>query len=724
MARPRLLELLRSSSDCKITLISAPAGYGKTTLLAQWSQAEEATLPFAWVSLDEQDNDQTRLWRHIVEALRRATPQADFASDVLVGVSVAGQRLVEASLPMLINALAGLPHRVVVVLDDYQLVTEDDCHASIKFFVDHISENVHFVIASRTDPPLPLGRWRARGEMKEIRSGQLAFSGEEAAVLLAEKMGLGIGPDDLSLLLERTEGWPAGIYLAALSLQGREDKRDLIASFEGSNRYIVDLLAEEVMGSLSEEVKEFLLMTSVLNRLTASLCNAVVDREGSGTLLRELAHRNLFVIPLDERGEWYRYHHLFSQYLFYELNSSRPGMVPVLHRRASAWSESEGFFDSAIRHAVEGADHERAGMLVARHWYEYILVGQTKTVEHWLECLPEELTTREALILLVRAWICTLSGRGDEGERLLGLVENIKYEGPLLDGTPSIEAGVVNLRAVFGLGGVRSTLETARRAVALDEDQPTPFTPLIRFALGSSLYLSGERSLARRQFEAAIEWAGANQPMLRMVSLSYLSIVATDEGQLEEAESHAREALALVTRFGLQELPQASWAPIALGYALAGRRDLDEAQIELENGLSPRRKLPGLSPWPTLIGLRALAAVCTARGDRSRARDVLAEARTILEKHPDAGIFPELLERQERKLSASKRRDRSLDGKLTARELEVLELLAGELSGRQIAQSLYVAPSTVRTQVKSIYRKLEVSSRGEAVKEASARGLI
>jgi LuxR family transcriptional regulator, maltose regulon positive regulatory protein len=724
IVRPRLLGLLEGAPDLKISLISAPAGYGKSTLLAQWRQGEQATLPFAWISLDEQDNDPVRMWMHVVEAVRQVEPEEDFGASALMGLSSAGQNLADITLPTLINEFAKLPHRVVVVLDDYQFVTENRCHESVAYLLEHLPGNVHLVIASRSDPPLPLGRLRARGEMNEIRTEQLAFSEEEAACLLNEKMGLDISPDDLSILLERTEGWPAGLYLAALSLRSREDKHDFIASFGGSDRYIVDLLGEEVMASLSEEKREFLLKSSVLRRMTGSLCDAVVGREGSGNVLRELARSNLFVVSLEGQGEWYRFHHLFSEFLFYELVSSRPDLVPVLYGRASSWLEGMGFIESAVRYAIAAEDHERAGLLVAHHWYSYVLTGQIRTVEDWLESLPEELTTHDPALLLVRAWIYTLSGRSEEAERLLTIAQSLPSEGPLPDGTASVEAGVATLRSVFGIGGVQSTLEAARRAVALNPERTSPQAALISFGLGSGLYLSGETSAARQKFEEVLELTESGQPFLRMVNLSYLSIVAADEGLLEEAESLAREAHALVGRYGLQGVPQSSWAPIALGYLLAKRGDLVEAQTALEDGLSTRRRLPGLSPWPSLIALLALAPVYANLGDRGEARELLAEARAILQRYPDAGIFPELLERLERRLRNTKRRDGSLNGELTERELDVLRRLIGDSSIRQIAQDLYVAPSTVRTQVKSIYRKLGVSSRKEAVEEAHARGLI
>jgi LuxR family maltose regulon positive regulatory protein len=723
--RSRLLEHLGNISNSRITLVSAPAGYGKTTLLAQWLQAGDAGSPIAWISLDEQDNDPVRLWRHIVEALRQVVPEEeDFGADVRAEMSVTAQRLIGITLSTLINELAELPREVVLVLDDYQVVTEDDCHASVAFFVEHLPENVHLVLSSRTDPPLPLGRLRARAEMNEIRTEELAFLEDEAAHLLNEKMGLDIGPDDLSVLLERTEGWPAGIYLASLSLRMREDKHTFIASFGGTNRYVVDLLGEEVLAGLREELREFLLMTSVLEKMTGPLCDAVVGREDSALLLRELARSNLFVVPLDEQSEWYRYHHLFSELLLYELKSSQPDLVATLRKRASMWLEGAGFFEGAIRQAIVAADYERVGVLITRHWYAYVSAGQTATVEGWLESLPEGPTAHDAAVLLVRAWICILSGRSEDGERLLRLAESIPYEGPLPDGTASVEAGVAILRAVFGLGGVRNTLEAARRAIAFESEQTSQRAALIRFGLGSSLYLSGETSQARKLFEDVVELTRTGQPLLQMVSLSYLSIVATDEGRQEEAESLARRAGTLVVRFGLQGVPQSSWAPIALGYVLAKQGEVVEAQTELERGLSSRMSLPGMSPWPTLIALLALARVRSERGDRGGAREMLSEARTILERYPDAGIFPELLERQERKLRTRKAREGQLDGELTERELAVLSLLVGELSTSQIAQSLYVAPSTVRTHVKSIYRKLGVSSRKDAVLEAGVKRLV
>ena len=720
-----LLDTLHDAFECEVSVVSAPTGYGKTTLLAHWRQGVEADVPFAWVSLDEQDDDPIRLWRHIVEALRGVLPEAQsFGADVLVGMGAVGRGFVETTLPLLINELAELPYRVVLVLDDYQYVSTGHAHESVAYFLEHLPENVHLVVSGRSDPPLPLGRLRAMGELNEIRTEELAFSVEEVDCLLNEKMGLGIGPEDISLLHERTEGWPAGIYLASLSLQNRGDKHAFIESFSGSNRYIVGLLGEEVLAYLTENVRRFLLETSVLRRLTGPLCDAVTGRKGSAKLLRELAGSNLFVVSLDEQGEWYRYHHLLSELLLYELRASQPELVLTLRGRASAWLEGEGYVEGAIRQATEAGDHERVGLLIARHWYGYAVIGHYATLQRWLASLSEEKIARDAALCLVEAWLCALAGRREDCEAFLVLAEDVPHEGPLPDGTASVESGVATLRAVFGFGGIEDMLEAARSAEALGIDRTSPQAPLVQLGLGISWYFSGDIARARRALERGLRLIDGGHPIVRIGMLSCLSFVAGDEGHPEEAESLAREAHALVDKFRLQAIPQSTWAPIALGRALAGRGRPEEAQEMLERAYSARRGLPGLSPWPTLVMLLALAQARTARGDRAGAGAMLAEARAILEDSSDAGIFPELLEHQERNLRARRPRKGQLDEELTEREREVLRLLSGKLTSRQMAQSLYVAPSTVRAQVKSIYRKLGASSRGDAVTEARARGLI
>src|SRR5215218_5842433 len=497
---------------------------------------------------------------------------------------------------------------------------------------------------------------------------KLAFSEEETASLLRERLGLSIERADIGVLLGRTEGWPAGIYLASLSMRGR-DAHAFVSSLRGSSRYIVDLLAEEVLAALSEEERDFMIRTSVLERMSGPLCDEVLKTEGSGALLHEFGHSNLLVVPVDDDGRWYRYHRLFADFLLYELKNTHLKLVPVLQGRASTWFEREGMLEKAIEHATAAEDHERAGQLIARHWFGYVATGQTATVRGWLDALPEDFVGRTAPLAIVEAWICALRGRREETERFLTLAEDGHHQGPLPDGTPSVEAGVTLVRGFFGYGGVGAWVEAAERAARMESGLASPRAALARIGLGMGRYCSGDAAGARMLLEEGLGLTAGDQPLLRIAMLSFLSFAVLDEGHPNDAESLAREACALVDGFKLHGIPQAGLAPIALGRVLAKRGDLAEAQTKLETGLSARRSLPAMSPWPTLVGLLALAEVLIARGGRSEARAVLSEARAILEAYPDAGIFPDLLERRERKIRKTRASMvESTDGQLTERD--------------------------------------------------------
>jgi LuxR family transcriptional regulator, maltose regulon positive regulatory protein len=390
----------------------------------------------------------------------------------------------------------------------------------------------------------------------------------------------------------------------------------------------------------------------------------------------------------------------------------------------SSWGACSSL-EKAIEHATTAEDYERAGQLIARHWFGYVATGQTATVRAWLDALPEDFAGRTAPLALVEAWICALQGRREETERFLTLAEDGLYQGNLPDGTPSVEAGVTLVRGFFGYGGLGAWVEAAERATRIEYGRASPRTALARIGLGMGRYCSGDTADARILLEEGLRLTTSDQPVLRIAMLSFLSFAVLDGGYPNDAEVLAREACARVDEFKLHGIPQAGLAPIALGRVLAKRGDLAEAQTELETGLSARRSLPAMSPWPTLVGLLALAQVLIARGDRSRARAVLTEARATVELYPDAGIFPRLLERQERKLRKTRpSRTGSMDEQLTERELEVLRLLHTKLSVSELGKLLYVSPSTIKTHVKSVYRKLGVSSRKEAVEQAYARKLI
>ena len=441
--------------------------------------------------------------------------------------------------------------------------------------------------------------------------------------------------------------------------------------------------------------------------------------------LDRLARSNLFVVPLDDHGGWYRYHHHFSELLIYELKGSRPDLLPLLHGRASMWFDGVGMFESAIRHAIAGEDYERAGTLISRHWFRYAITGQLASLERWLDALPRDLIERDAPLAMVRARAYALHGQAEETERWLELARSIPYTGRLPDGSASVESEAACIEALSGFGGVESMVEAAARFAELESGQYAPWrTTLVEMGLGYSAYLSGDLPKARKSAEEALVAIAEDQHLWRIGALYILSLVTTDEERVEDGESLAREALALADRFGLRGIPQATWASVALGHALAHNGKLDEAETTLEDALSAQRKTPDLSPWPTPLGLLALARVRSERGDRAGAKTLLDEARDVVEAYPDAGILPDLLERQERELGKRRQQQAALDGELTDRELAVLRLFDGELSYRQIGEKLYVSINTVKTHVRSIYRKLVVSSREDALERARERALI
>jgi anti-anti-sigma factor len=339
VSRARLQVRLQASLDGRLCLLDAPAGFGKTTLLAQWCAGAGAGR-VAWVSLDEGDNDPTRFWNYVVEALRTVEP--DLGAIALQALQRPSADLYRAVLPSLLNELSTIDSQLVLILDDYHLVTNATCHQTLGFLLGHLPSRVHVALSTRADPPLPLAKMRAKGELAEIRFLELEFTDEEASTLLNGSMGLHLAAEDVERLAERTEGWPAGLYLAGLSLRGRQDASGFIASFHGDNHHVADYLSAEVLAHQPEEIRAFLLRTSILERLSGPVCDAVLETEGSSELLGELERSNLFLTPLDDHREWYRYHHLFAQLLRVELGHREPELLPALHRRAAAWHRQAG----------------------------------------------------------------------------------------------------------------------------------------------------------------------------------------------------------------------------------------------------------------------------------------------------------------------------------------------------------------------------------------------
>src|SRR5215211_7654983 len=719
LPRAGLQSLLEVCLEGKLCLVEAPAGFGKTTLLAQW-RASGGGGRVAWVSLEEGDNDPTRLWSYLVAALRTVEPGAGtVALEALGGPSVELERVV---VPSLVNDLATVGAPLVLVLDDYHLITEAICHQTLEGFLDHLPAEVHVVLSTRLDPPLSLARMRGRGELAELRVGELQFTDEEAAALLNGSMGLALAAEDVARLAQRTEGWAAGLVLAGLSLRGRPDPSGLIAAFSGGDRHVADYLLAEVLERQPEELRAFLLRTSVLERLSGPLCDAVLEAQGSAERLRELEASNLFVVALDDRREWYRYHQLFADLLRLQLGFREPGLVAVLHRRAAAWHQQAGNVDEAIGHASAAGDLTEAGTLIARHWAAHWLGGQRATVARWLEGLPDAAILADPPVALIAAWSRGFGGGSKQDtERWLAAAEHEGYGGPPPDGMHSQAFGAALARATLIFDDVGRALKAARCALELAGDQPAEKS-WAGSALGQALYLSGQAAEARPWLRDLVSQVPASvQPYAVVTALAMLSLLAADQDD-PAAASLARGAVATAEAHGVSFEPLSGIVYLALGRALGRQGELAEAEVQLERALE-LFEVDSMGLHHALA-LLVLASVRHGRGDLPGARALVDQARELVDQSTNPGMLPSMLEQAEEALGSRPRRPVQMAAPLTERELAVLRLLPTRLSTRDIGRELSVSATTVRSQVQAIYRKLQVNSRAEAVTKARQLGLL
>jgi LuxR family transcriptional regulator, maltose regulon positive regulatory protein len=720
MERGELTGYLAGSS-VKLVLVDAPAGFGKTTLVAQWRSSALETRPFAWVSLDRSDDDPGQLWWYIVTALHRACPQLDVAA-MLAELRVQDPDVTGTVLPLLANELAALPAPVVLVLDDYHVIKERSCHEQIEFLLLHLPPSAQIVLITRADPPLPLARLRAAGEMVEIRARELRFAPAEAAALVQAASEARLSGPDLADLMERTEGWPAGVYLAALSLRGHPSPHDFVREFTGDNRFIVDFLADEVLGRQPGEIRQFLERTSILGRFCAALCDAVTGSADAAKIIETLERENLFLVPLDDNRQWYRYHHLFAQLLRSQLAMADPGSVRSLHQRASAWHRQSGSTEEAISHVLAADDTAGAVDMIARSWFSYLDSGRTATVRGWMRSLGDDRIAAHPLAAHCAAWAAALTGDRETVRRWLPLIETGRSEGRLPDGMQSLRSSAALLRGIFGFDGLQVMHESAVAAADLEGDPASPWYAAARAALGFSLYLSGDPAAAAVPLEDAVQ-AESSIPVIRMFALTAMGLVAVELGRLSKAQDLAQAATVLAARSGFSAVPQSGVAHIAMGAVYAARGQFAAARSELEPVLESRRRLFGISPWPTLELLLQLAGVLLDLGDRAGAAELAAEARDLLAALPgDAEAQQARLAALDRRI-AGRPRVVSLAEPLTEREVAVLRLLAGSLSLREIGQELYVSANTVKTHTQAIYRKLGVSTRREAVEQGRQLGL-
>jgi LuxR family maltose regulon positive regulatory protein len=645
VARLRLLERMDRGAKSKLTLISAPAGFGKTTLLVEWlavTPARERSV--AWVSLDPGDNEAGSLWTYLITALQTVVP--GIGARALSLLQVPQPPPIETILATLLNELGAVPNEVVLALDDYHVIDSHDINGGMAFLLERLPPQVHLVLTTRADPALPLARLRARGELVEIRAADLRFTAEEATAYLNEVMGLDLASGDVAALAQRTEGWITALQLAALSMQGRDDVAGFIAGFAGDDRYIVDYLLEEVLHRLPERVRSFLLETSPLSRLSGPLCDAVTGQGGGRATLETLERGNLFLVPLDDRRQWYRYHHLFADVLRARLLDEQPGRVPELHRRACEWYEEHGDRSEAIRHALAGEDFERAADLVELAIPATFHKDQAATARRWLEALPDELirvrpvlSVAYAATLLDGGRVEGVDARLQDAERWLDMTADAPDE-PRARATAMVVVDQDAFRRLPGsIALYRAALAMAHGDVAATRSHAQQVLDLVdeddQLGRGAAAGLLGLAAWASGDLEAAHRWYA--ESMANLQEAGHLSDViggAIAQADIQIAQGRLRDAMRTYER-GLR-LAIGHGAPAQRGAAdmHTGMSELFRERNDLETAaehLLLSRELgeeSGLAQ--NLYRSRVAAArIRQAQGDPDGALELLDEAERL-----------------------------------------------------------------------------------------------
>jgi LuxR family maltose regulon positive regulatory protein len=630
--RPRLAELLAEGMNHKLTLISAPAGFGKTTLLSEWRMIHlSSEYPLAWVSLEEADNDPSRFLSYLIAAIQAI--EAETGKSVLNSLRSPQPPPIESVLTALVNEIAAIPKDFALVLDDYHLIEAEPVHGATTFLLEHMPPNAHLVIASRADPPLPLARLRAQGQMTEIRTDDLRFTTEETAAFLRGVMGLDLTEESVTALENRTEGWIAGLQLAALSVRGREDVSGFITALRGSSRYVLDYLAEEVLRRQPEDTRAFLLHTSILDRLSGPLCDAVTERADGQEMLERLERANLFTVPLDEARRWYRYHHLFSEFLREHLHRTQPDLEPRLHRKASSWYEHNRLVHEAVGHALAAADLETTARLIEENFRDMLAHGEASLLLSWMEALPEELLRSRPRLCIPCAWALLIIGRLEAAElRVQDLERMVGAAGfPPDESEVSInddelaavsgEAAAIRAFIVRNRGDVPFSIELSRRALGLLAEDNFTLRGIVAYLLGGAYSMNGDLVAAHEFLSEAITTSqradNAFAALLAMRGLAELDVM---RGRLHRAADLYRQALRLAEQ---RPFPAAGLAHVGMGELLYEWDDLDGAMRHLAEGIALGERSGSTSI--VLPGHALLARVKWARGDPKGALRVIQD---------------------------------------------------------------------------------------------------
>ena len=644
--RARLLEPLNLETGTALVLFCAPAGYGKSTLLTEWSQSlSQADIAVAWYALDLSDNDPILFASYLAASLTHALgsiPELVHASQLLrSSPELDWQRI----LPIIINAVAAIDRDCVLIFDDYHVINTPAIHSGIAFLLEHLPANMHVVIGSRSDPPLSLARLRARRQLLELRASALRFTTEETASFLNDVMRLELTPELIAQLKERTEGWIAGLQLAALSLAGRADKADFIGSFTGSHRYLVEYLMEEVVGRQPETIQSFLRTTAILDRLCGPLCDALPgESSGSAALLAQLEQTNLFVVALDDEGYWYRYHHLFRDFLQTQLRTTQPERVADLHRAASEWYAAHDFWREAVQHAFQTTDWEYAATLVEQHCFTLIMHSDIATIYEWCSAFPEEVMQTHPLLGLHQCWAWVFSFRRQNRSKIEARLQQVAQAVAFIEDAQVIrmlteQAAVIQsfLRmAPDPAINPRADLILAQRTLdSYSTDDPGRFSTLLTTAY---IHLAlHEAQSAQAAYEAARQIALNERLYFGIAESTFnLARLAHSEGQLRRAAALCREGqadIAALLAHPEQDLPAVGSLDIALGCVLLEQDQLVEAEQHLLRGFELIGG--GLNPNYLFTACVALFRLGEIQG---RSAEALAYLTRLEESWPDVAF--------------------------------------------------------------------------------------
>jgi LuxR family maltose regulon positive regulatory protein len=717
ISRTALVNKLRAARSIPVATVIGPAGYGKTTLLSQWAARDSR--PFAWVSIDDRDNDPIVLLRHIAAALGLEEP---LPQRLVAALRSPGPSLWSSAIPRL-AALLRERGPMVLVLDDFSLLRSRASLEAVAALIDDEAEGSTLVLSGRVPPRIALVPLRAGGRLLELGAEELALTRREAKLLL-RATGLRLSDTTTTKLIERSEGWAAALYLAALSIRDAKEAGRSPIRFTGEDRYLADYFRSEYLSHLRPGPLRFLRRTSLLDQMSGQLCDAMLDDEGSAQELEKIERANLFLVALDNRRQWYRYHHLFRGLLRRELVEQEPDLVPVLHRRAADWFEANGDPESALEHAYEAGDTDRAAAILVSIALSVYYSGRIGTLERWLRRFEKAgLLERYPAVALLGCGFQLVRGDREQALRWLEMAERGDLTGPMPDGSPSLLPWIRVLRAWLCDAGAKTMLADAEAALC-ELPEESNWRPGAHVAQGAALHLLDDDEGADDALsQAAASAASCGADETGAIALSLQALLLAARGDHTAAETLATEAGELLTSSGGNGYPARALERATRARILLRNGHWNDARAALAAAQEVRLFLTDSMPWLAVLARLELARGLTTLQDAEAARDVLDEVEEICGRFPGLGRVPAEAQALRRELEALPERGGATSAGLTRAELRLLPLLATHLSFREIAEELHVSRNTIKTQAISVYRKLGVSSRSEAIAEAHRLGL-